>query len=204
MQSMRQNGRGLILHTATYPDRAFAIGRIHESWFVLSVDFPHLPASPIQCINFIAEHISLVSPRKIFLFNGAPRGLSHFDLLRLRDDRDGPALKLTGDDIGSRPLLEVLLDTDSILHCCSACGKWQSLHGDRFLECGGLSRCILLLGKGRQLIMMSCKRLMCSPGASASKQTQMKTATKQTVHCFNKAERSKSSIGAAATTIRGT
>lgn len=136
MQSMRQNGCGLILHTATYPDRALAIGRKHESWFVLSVDFPHLPASPIQCINFIAEHISLVSPRKIFLFNGAPRGLSHFDLLRLRDDRDGPALKLTGDNIGSRPLLEVLLDTDSILHCCSACGKWQSLYGDRFLECG--------------------------------------------------------------------
>lgn len=132
------------LHSSAYPDRQFGLGKSHASWFLLTVDFPGLPACPLQCINFIAPHWHLTPPslssaHPTFVYNGAPRGFALLDILGLRDDQEQAAIKLTGEDIGSKPLLEVLLDVEGILHCCSCCGKWESSQGDRFLECEACS-----------------------------------------------------------------
>ena len=132
---------GTPLQTPSYPEKTFALGRKHVSWFLLSVDFPLLPACPVACLNFIAPHLDThingsFDLHSHFAFHGAPRGLSLCDLLRLRDDKGRAVLKMTGEQAASKPVIEVLMGASGVLRCCTRCGIWEALHGERFRACG--------------------------------------------------------------------
>lgn len=127
---------GVPLQTVVYSDKIFALGKRHLSWFLLSVDFPLLPACPVTCLNFIPPHLDThIDASSYFVFHGAPRSLSLVDLLRLRDDKGHAILKMTGEQVCSKPVIEVLMDARGVLRCCTRCGIWEALHGDRFRAC---------------------------------------------------------------------
>ena len=174
------NDKGLSLNIEACLGKTFALGRHHASWFLLCVDLPSLPAFPSLCLNWVSPHV-VVSPlalqctRRYFVYHAAPRGLSLVNLLRLRDCEGQAVLKLTGENIGSKPILEVLLDESAVLQCCAHCGLWESLLGERFSACGSCharyycSKTVSVLRPSADIQMRGLTSLHLSPSPAARK-----------------------------------
>ncbi|KAH9841121.1 uncharacterized protein C8Q71DRAFT_440086 [Rhodofomes roseus] len=129
------------LRAASYTNATLTLGRHHASWFLMSTDSSSLPACPLICLNFIPPDITPLSPSmrtaqvERFLYHGGPGGPSLLQLLSLQDESGRPILKLTGESVGSKHIVEVLVSEADILHACAHCGMWEPPEGDRFTAC---------------------------------------------------------------------
>jgi len=57
------------------------------------------------------------------------------ELLRLRDENGQAVLKLAGEYVGSKPVVEALIPAEGMLQACAHCGIWESCVGRRFVAC---------------------------------------------------------------------
>ncbi len=126
-----------------------ALGRNHSSWFVVYAT-PHFSSGRRAgtCVNYVSpgdpRSVGGVSPTGRPLFTtGAQNGQIAIDVLLCMRDKQGSCpvsvvKRYPETDIsGILAEIEVQIPEDELVYACARCGRWENLHGPRFLRCSG-------------------------------------------------------------------
>ncbi len=138
-------------NASLYPGSGVALGRHHASWFLVYATRPIMEHKrPALCLNFVVpgdpSFVGALSSagKPVFTIGGhanASRPVMDA-LLGLRDEDGCAPVALTERHQVENPYrlladVEVLLPENELIHACAHCGKWETLHGPRFLRCSG-------------------------------------------------------------------
>ncbi|TFK80624.1 hypothetical protein K466DRAFT_591734 [Polyporus arcularius HHB13444] len=138
-------------NASLYPGSGVALGRHHASWFLVYATRPIMQHKRAAlCLNFVVpgdpSFVGALSSagKPVFTIGGhADASRPVMDaLLGLRDEDGCAPVALTERDQVENPYrlladVEVLLPENELIHACAHCGKWETLHGPRFLRCSG-------------------------------------------------------------------
>lgn len=120
----------------------FALGKQGASWFIcFARPYGARGIRKWACLNLLLPPRPFLQPstdgHPRFVWNSTPSGNGDEYLGPLTNPSDGPALlKLTNEQVGGSPVVEVMLSPSEILHPCASCRKWETISRPRFKACG--------------------------------------------------------------------
>ncbi|RPD67498.1 hypothetical protein L227DRAFT_538683, partial [Lentinus tigrinus ALCF2SS1-6] len=133
-----------------HPENKVALGRNHASWFLVYPTPSEFSGRRVaMCLNFVALGDTLAvgacSPagNPVFAVGGTDAESVMSALSCMRDEADKSPVAFSNgkypedNEFGLRADVEVLVPENELMYACARCGKWEALHGPRFLRCSG-------------------------------------------------------------------